>query len=105
MRLKEYYINLASKLVNPETAPKAYWKLVKSVYGNRQNSGIPPIIHNNNTITDDLEKANQIVLHSGDNFHVYRGLRHQMIALEDTELFEFSTQHFESDSYRLKKGN
>ena len=41
----------------------------------------------------------------GDNFHVYRGLRHQMIALEDTELFEFSTQHFDSDSYRIQKGD
>ena len=41
----------------------------------------------------------------GDNFHVYTGLRHQMEALEDTELFEFSTQHFDSDSYRIKKGD
>ena len=39
------------------------------------------------------------------NFHVYRGLRHQMIALEDTELFEFSTQHFDSDSHRIIKGD
>jgi hypothetical protein len=30
---------------------------------------------------------------------------HQMEALEDSELFEFSTQHFESDSYRLVKGD
>jgi hypothetical protein len=28
-----------------------------------------------------------------------------MIALEDTELFEFSTEHFETDSYRLMKGD
>jgi hypothetical protein len=25
--------------------------------------------------------------------------------LEDTELFEFSTQHFDEDSYRLEKGD
>ena len=55
--------------------------------------------------SDDLESADQIVLSPGDNFHVYRGLRHQMTALEDTELFEFSTQHFDSDSYRLVKGD
>ena len=54
---------------------------------------------------DDLESAEELVLTRGDNFHVYRGLRHQMIALEDTELFEFSTQHFDSDSYRIKKGD
>jgi len=50
---------------------------------------------------DDLESADELILNPGDNFHVYRGLRHQMIAIEDSELFEFSTQHFDSDSYRI----
>lgn len=48
---------------------------------------------------------NEVVLGKGDKFHIYRGLRHQMIALEDTELFEFSTQHFDEDSYRVFKGD
>lgn len=54
---------------------------------------------------DDLENAKSITLNPGDNFHVYRGLRHQMLAIEDSELFEFSTQHFDSDSYRIVKGD
>ena len=54
---------------------------------------------------DDINQAEEIMLTAGQNFHVYRGLRHQMIALEDTELFEFSTQHFDSDSYRVIKGD
>jgi quercetin dioxygenase-like cupin family protein len=54
---------------------------------------------------DNLDNAKAVVLTKGDNFHVYRGLRHQMWALEDTELFEFSTQHFDSDSYRIQKGD
>ena len=54
---------------------------------------------------DDIENAKQKILHPGDNFHVYVGLRHQMVALEDSELFEFSTQHFDSDSYRIIKGD
>jgi len=54
---------------------------------------------------DNIEKAKKKILEPGQNFHVYRGLRHQMIALEDSELFEFSTQHFESDSYRIIKGD
>ena len=54
---------------------------------------------------DDIENAKSVVLRKGDNFHVYRGLRHQMEAVEDTELFEFSTQHFDSDSYRIQKGD
>lgn len=53
----------------------------------------------------ELENANTKVLEQGDTFHVYRGLLHQMEAMEDTELFEFSTQHFESDSIRLIKGD
>jgi len=54
---------------------------------------------------DDISKAEQLILNAGDNFHVYTGLRHQMIALTDSELFEFSTEHFDSDSYRIKKGD
>jgi len=54
---------------------------------------------------DDLAKANEKVLEPGQNFHIYIGLRHQMIALEDSELFEFSTQHFDEDSYRIIKGD
>jgi len=54
---------------------------------------------------DDIENAKELILNPGDNFHVYRGLRHRMIALEASELFEFSTQHFDSDSYRILKGD
>jgi len=54
---------------------------------------------------DNLNLSNEVILTKGDNFHVRRGLRHQMVALEDTELFEFSTQHFDEDSYRILKGD
>jgi quercetin dioxygenase-like cupin family protein len=54
---------------------------------------------------DNLSFAHELVLEKGDNFHITRGMRHQMLALEDTELFEFSTQHFDSDSYRVTKGD
>jgi len=54
---------------------------------------------------DDIEACKTIQLKAGDAFHVYRGLRHQMEALEDTELFEFSTEHFDEDSHRILKGD
>ena len=54
---------------------------------------------------DDVNLADSVILNPGDNFHVYRGLKHRMIAIEDSELFEFSTEHFDSDSYRLEKGD
>jgi len=54
---------------------------------------------------DDPMKANKMVLVEGDKFHVPSGMRHQMYALKDTELFEFSTEHFDEDSIRLEKGD
>jgi len=36
----------------------------------------------------------------GFAFHVEPGLKHQIQAIEDIVIFEFSTQHFDSDSYR-----
>jgi mannose-6-phosphate isomerase-like protein (cupin superfamily) len=49
--------------------------------------------------------AASVVLKRGDHFHIPVGLKHQMFALEDTELFEFSTQHLDEDSYRIEKGD
>lgn len=54
---------------------------------------------------DEISQTNEVVLNRGESFHVPIGLRHQMIALEDSELFEFSTQHFEEDTYRIVKGD
>lgn len=54
---------------------------------------------------DDINEATELILERGDRFHVPRYLRHQMYALEDTELFEFSTQHFDEDSHRVIKGD
>ena len=54
---------------------------------------------------DRIENADKILLVEGDKFHVPKGMRHQMYALKDTELFEFSTTHFDSDSIRIVKGD
>jgi len=44
-------------------------------------------------------------LEVGDVVTNERGEPHQLIALEDADIFEVSTQHFDSDSYRIWKGN
>ena len=51
----------------------------------------------------DTEKAEQheTTLKVGDVVTQYRGMPHQLEALEDGEIFEVSTQHFDSDSYRI----
>ena len=43
----------------------------------------------------------EITLSQGESFHIPTGLIHRIIAVEDTELFEFSTQHFDEDSIRI----
>jgi mannose-6-phosphate isomerase-like protein (cupin superfamily) len=44
-------------------------------------------------------------LKAGDCMDIHPGLVHQMEAIEDAELYEFSTQHFDSDSHRIAKGD
>lgn len=44
-------------------------------------------------------------LNIGDVITNERGEPHQLIAIEDSEIFEVSTKHFDSDSYRIVKGN
>jgi mannose-6-phosphate isomerase-like protein (cupin superfamily) len=51
------------------------------------------------------ETIEEFEIAAGDCMDVPPGLVHQMEALEDAQLFEFSTQHFDSDSYRLIKGD
>jgi mannose-6-phosphate isomerase-like protein (cupin superfamily) len=51
------------------------------------------------------EVIEEFELEPGECMDVPIGLVHQMEALEDTELYEFSTQHFDSDSHRLVPGD
>jgi len=41
----------------------------------------------------------------GDVITNERGEPHQLIALEDSEVFEVSTKHYDEDSFRMWKGN
>jgi mannose-6-phosphate isomerase-like protein (cupin superfamily) len=52
----------------------------------------------------DSEVIEEFEMSAGQCMDVPPGLVHQMEALEDAELLEFSTQHFESDSHRLVNG-
>lgn len=46
-----------------------------------------------------------IHLFPGDTITIPRGQAHQIIAIEESEIIEFSTEHFEDDSYRIQKGD
>jgi mannose-6-phosphate isomerase-like protein (cupin superfamily) len=45
------------------------------------------------------------ILTEGSARRIPIGLPHQLYALEDTDVIETSTQHFETDSYRLYRGD
>lgn len=57
------------------------------------------------SMDDNIDNATITILNPGDKFEIPRGMRHRMCAIEDTELFEFSTTHFDSDSYRIHQGD
>jgi mannose-6-phosphate isomerase-like protein (cupin superfamily) len=55
--------------------------------------------------SDDIDEAHTDYLYAGDVFHVPVGMRHQMRGIMETEMFEFSTHHEDSDSIILIKGD
>lgn len=55
--------------------------------------------------SDYLADAKEVILKPGDSYYIYPGLRHQMVAEKESDLYEFSTEHFESDSIRIIKGD
>jgi quercetin dioxygenase-like cupin family protein len=55
----------------------------------------------------DLKKAERLErkLESGDVVHLLPCTPHKLTALEDSSVFEVSTEHHEYDSYRVEKGD
>lgn len=54
---------------------------------------------------DDIAKAQEFILEPGMRFAVPTGMNHRLVGLEDSDVFEFSTTHFDTDSYRLIPGD
>ena len=53
----------------------------------------------------DIAKADIYELNPGDSFHIPTGMIHRLEAVVDSDIFEFSTHHEDSDSIRLEKGD
>ena len=49
---------MASKANDPNLAPKTYWSILKSFVNGKKISLIPPILVNDQLVTNFLEKAN-----------------------------------------------
>lgn len=57
------------------------------------------------TESPDTTEIEELILEAGQCMDIPTGMAHQLEALEDVELYEFSTQHFDSDSHRLVPGD
>jgi mannose-6-phosphate isomerase-like protein (cupin superfamily) len=58
-----------------------------------------------NWIDTEKGETKTMELYMGDVVTIPIGMPHQLDALSDGEIFEISTQHFDSDSYRIYKGD
>ena len=53
----------------------------------------------------EIGETKETILKVGDSVRQFPGMPHQLEALTDGVVFEVSTQHFDSDSYRIWKGD
>ena len=53
----DYYDHLTEKIMDKETTPKSYWKLVKSIFNSNKQSSIPTLFDDNISYTNDQDKA------------------------------------------------
>ena len=56
-------------------------------------------------IDTETAEVNEQHLKVGDSVRQFPGQPHQLEALTDGVVFEVSTEHFDSDSYRVWKGD
>jgi quercetin dioxygenase-like cupin family protein len=56
-------------------------------------------------VSDEISEAESLFLEPGDSFHIPAGLRHQVFAIEKSEILEISTFHHELDSIRIERGD
>lgn len=62
-------------------------------------------LHSGHVVVKLLGPAqdSEVRLLPGDSLHIPPGTLHQIEALADSDLYEFSTEHFDSDSYRISR--
>ena len=53
----KYLRRLGSEVSNPQTSQKRYWTALKKLLNKTRSTVIPPILHNNIFVTDNIEKC------------------------------------------------
>ncbi len=56
-------------------------------------------------INTDTAEVNEQQLGEGQCVTIHPGNPHQIFCVEEGDIFEFSTEHFDADSYRVQKGD
>lgn len=56
-------------------------------------------------IDPDTTESYSQLLYAGDVIEVKAGMTHQLKAIQESDIFEISTQHFDEDSYRVIAGD
>ena len=54
---ENYFKNMSTKLADPSTNPKSYWKFVNKILNKCKAPRIPPLLVNNQYVNDSKEKA------------------------------------------------
>ena len=62
-RKNEYNFQLSQSLNNPGTSSKTYWTILKTFFNGKKIPLIPPLVINDQLITDFREKANYFKLY------------------------------------------
>lgn len=57
------------------------------------------------TIDTSNAEEKEVIMQAGQVVEIPRLLPHQIFAIEESEIYEFSTTHSDLDSFRVKKGN
>lgn len=70
-----------------------------------KDSAIDNLVEDWDNLHNVDEAIEVVVLEPGDSFHIPIGLRHTVRGLLASTIFEFSTQHFDEDSFRVIKGD
>ena len=58
MTMKNYILNMTSKLEESHTAPKTYWTLLNRLLYNKKIPAIPPLLADGKFVSDFYEKSN-----------------------------------------------
>ena len=67
-----YYERLANKHNDTNTSAKAYWSIIKTLFNGKKVPVIPPILVNNNRVTDLRIRLIFLMISSVNNVNVYQ---------------------------------